>query len=386
MKIREKLNHFLLRVGRRLELRRVWAYPETLQLVPTNACNLRCKNCPKTYYPTDTRHLSSDVYTRVKEALFKNIRVLNLQGLGEPLIAPLFPQMLEDAEKHRLKVIFVTNATTLDRAMTKKLVKIGAIITISLDGAKPETHERARPGSKFSQVMEVFDIFKEEKQRQESSGFVLNINTVVNVMNVNELEGIIDIAARYGINCINLINPAIGERDDEFAKGAIGNHPELLSSQINDLIMKAQTKGVYLSFPDFILKYAKKNGNDSHNLKRDETSETILGKRLFPGKCLDPWNMIYIDVDGWVRPCCRAIWLGMGNILENTFWEIWNNKHYRELRGCINTNNPPDFCRTCNTNWGINRGDEFYLEKLRQRGIQLQDPPRIGIRGNQESK
>lgn len=382
----EKLNHFLLRVGRRLELKRVWAYPETLQLVPTNACNLRCKNCPKTHYSSDNRHLSPEVYKRAKEDLFRNIRVLNLQGLGEPLLAPLFPQMIDDAENYGLKIIFVTNATTLDKVMIEKLVQIGATITISLDGARPETHEMSRPGSKFSQLMEAFELFKEEKQKQVNSDFVLNINTVVNTMNVNEVEGIIDIAGRYNVKCVNLINPAIGERNDEFAKIAIGNHPELLSSQIHYLIKKAISIGVHLSFPDFILKFCNSSKSDNKDSSPDYKREERRDNRLFPGKCFDPWNKIYIDVDGWVRPCCRAIWLGMGNILENSFWEIWNNEHYRGLRGSINTNNPPDFCRNCNMNTGINRGDEFYIEKLKQRGIQLPDPPLIGIRGIQENK
>ena len=97
---------------------------------------------------------------------------------------------------------------------------------------------------------------------------------------------------------------------------------------------------------------------------------------------MDPWNMVYIDVDGWVRPCCRATWVGMGNLLTEDFRDIWNNRHYRDLRGSINTNNPPEFCRTCNMNSGINRGDERHVERLKAMGIALPEPPRIGVTRN----
>lgn len=378
----KKINHFLLRVGRRFQLRRVWAYPEIVQLIPTNACNLHCKNCPKTYYATDNRHLHPEVYARVRNDLFKHIKVLNLQGLGEPLLAPLFPKMLEEAEEYGLKVVFVTNATLLDRALIKKLIKIGANVTISLDGANAETHEKARPGSNFSQILDAFALFKEERKVQGNTGFLLHINTVVNRMNVDEIDGIIDIAAKYGINLVNLINPGVGDRTDEFAVAAIGKHPHLLASKIDSLIKKAKLLGIGLLYPVFAA--ANNQPQDAEHKPESQKSPSKpihQNKRLFPGRCLDPWNMIYIDVDGWVRPCCRVLWLGMGNILENSFWEIWNNKHYRTLRKHINSNNPPDFCRTCDMNWGINLGDDLYVKKLEEMGITLPKPPIIGVTG-----
>jgi radical SAM protein with 4Fe4S-binding SPASM domain len=120
------------------------------------------------------------------------------------------------------------------------------------------------------------------------------------------------------------------------------------------------------------------NGRTDSSTEVPPESPTPPPGRLFPGRCRDPWSMVYIDVDGWVRPCCRAIWIGMGNILAESFHSIWNNAAYRLLRETIHSDNPPDFCRTCNTGWGITQGDERYMDKLAARGIVLPKAPYIG--------
>jgi MoaA/NifB/PqqE/SkfB family radical SAM enzyme len=384
--IRKRINHFLLRAGRRLQLRRVFAYPEHLQVVSTHACNLRCLNCSKTYYTTDNQHLSAEVYRRVRDSLFPYARSLSLEGLGEPLLGPLFPEMLEDAAKQSLKICFVTNATRLDDKMIKQIVRVGADVAISLDGATAETHERSRPGSRFSQVLESFARFQEERKARPDTDFHLNISTVVNRLNLDEISGLLSIAAKYGITTVCLMNPGVGDRTDLFAREAIGAFPDLFASRIGGLVEQARTLGVHLDYPRLLSGSAPLPGNGtiqdvppSDSPAPNRSSSPTPDQRFFPARCMDPWNMVYIDVDGWVRWCCRATGVAMGNLLEHDFWDIWNNEHYRSLRGCINTNNPPEFCRSCNLNWGVTGGDERYVEKLKAMGITLPAPPRIGI-------
>jgi len=352
-------------------------FPRELQIVPTNACNLRCRNCPKTYYKTDDRHLHPDIYERVKKELFPYVRVLNLQGLGEPLMSPLLPQMIEDARVYDLKIQFVTNAVLFKSGMIKKLVETGASVTVSLDGAMPKTHEEARPGARFETIMNVLQEFRDEREKT-ATDFSLNINTVVTSKNIEELEGILEIASRYRAEVVNLINPGVGERDDEFARAAISRHPELLGQKIAQLVDKAEQLGIDLVYPGFVTPKKNETLQARNNDHTTGHKEEPAG-RLFPGKCYDPWRLVYIDVDGWVRPCCRALWIGMGNIMEQSFRSIWNNEHYVKLRASVNSNNPPEFCRTCTVQWGITQGDEFYVEKLEGRGIVLPEPPEIGV-------
>jgi MoaA/NifB/PqqE/SkfB family radical SAM enzyme len=370
-----KYRNLLARLNRRFEPRRAYGYPQNLQLSPTNACNLRCSNCPKTYHPTNNQHMPPDVYRRVKEQLFPHVNVLDLQGLGEPTMAPLFPQMLEDARRHRLRVRFTTNATLLKPPMIEELVAMGAEVTVSLDGALAQTHEESRPGADFEKVVDVLTQFRRAMEKQRRSGFELSINTVVSVRNVGELPEVLSLAAKCRACRLTLINPGVGERNDEFAKAAIGKHPELLRGKIAELRSQAQEVGIHLIYPAFF------NETPLPVAAPAPAAEKMSGNsdRLFPGKCFDPWQMVYIDVDGWVRPCCRAIWLGMGNIMETPFKEIWQGRHYLLLREHVNSNCPPDFCRNCVAAWGITRGDEAFCQKLARQGVRLPDPPVIGV-------
>ena len=375
-RIRRKFNSGLNRLSARRQIQRSLGLPREVQLVPTNACNLRCRACPKTYYQTDNRHLHPDVYEKVKRELFPFIRILNMQGLGEPMLSPLFDQMVNDAGKLGIKIQFVTNATKFNSDIMHKLVKYGADVTISLDGAQKDTHEYARPGSSFSTIMEVFQEFLELRKNITQTDFRLCINTVVTRRNMEELEPILDIAARFQVTFLNLISPGVGERDDEFAREAIGHYPNLLSAELKRLIPKAREACVGLSYPN--LGGQPESGEQKPPMEPIPQEKSKPG-RLFPGTCLDPWRLTYIDVDGWVRPCCRAIWIGMGNIMERPFRKIWNDTHYRKLRAVVNSNNPPDFCRSCTLVWGITYGDEFYMKTLEKRGIKLPPPPRIGV-------
>jgi MoaA/NifB/PqqE/SkfB family radical SAM enzyme len=375
--IRRKLNSGLNRISRKLELRHAIGLPCEIQLVPTNACNLRCKPCPKTWYDTDNRHLAPEIYERVKKELFPHIRILNLQGLGEPLLSPVFHGMVEDAKHHDIKIKFVTNATKFTSSLMKRLVECGADVTISLDGACAQTHEEARPGARFSLIMEVLDDFRSLKNQCTPTDFHLSINTVVTKRNVNELEAILDLGIKYRIAALNLINPGVGDRGDDYARDVIAHYPKLFSEQMNKILPRAKSNGILLQYPH-LEGSPVPEGNNTVEGKEYRLS----GKRLFPGKCHDPWRLTYIDVDGWVRPCCRAVWIGMGNIMEKPFRKIWNDAPYKDLRRFINSNNPPDFCRTCTLWWGITCGNELYMDELKKRGIDLPPPPFIGIRDN----
>jgi MoaA/NifB/PqqE/SkfB family radical SAM enzyme len=338
--------------------------------------------CPKTWYDTDNRHMSREVYARVREQVLPHARVLNLQGLGEPMLSPLFGTMLDDAERHGLRVLFVTNTMFFKPGYVDRLVGLGAQITVSIDGACNETHLESRPGNDLDGVLSVLRSFRDARARQPGTGFELHINTVVTTRNVDQLEGILDLCIPLGISGYQLINPGVGPRTDEFARDAIGNEPDRLAARLPALVRKAETHGIRMSYPQF-----GSSGSPNSETTRKESvpaerpprpAATRRGKSPFPGKCRDPWNSVYIDVDGWIRPCCRAIWIGMGNILLEPFERIWNNHEYRTLRRTIHGEGPPAFCRNCNTGWGITRGDERYIEKLEARGIRLPRPPRIG--------
>src|SRR5438874_9370804 len=94
--------------------------PRFLQLEPVGQCNLRCKMCPIQFRRDGPPHgppafMDFDVFTKLLDE-FPALEVLQLQGLGEPMMHPRFFDMIEYAVGRGVKVSTNTNATFLNAA------------------------------------------------------------------------------------------------------------------------------------------------------------------------------------------------------------------------------------------------------------------------------
>ncbi len=373
-----RLQRFGGRVSRKLDLPWHPGWPEEVQIVPSNACNFRCKACPKYAYETDNRMIPRRVYDRVREQILPWVRRVNLQGLGEPMLSPLFMPMLRDARDLGHDIAFVTNASLFDQDRVREITQSPSRMVISVDGATAKTHTDSRPEADFDQLLSALAMVRDEVDGGEAHPrFEFCVNVVVTLRNLSELEGIVTIAAEHRAKNVQLIAPGVAGREDDFAKDCIGYHSEKFREHFPAVRDHAEKLGIPLVTPLFLQEQPAK-GEDGHNKPRQSG-------RLFPQKCFDPWRTVFIDVDGWVRPCCVAGWIGMGNILEEDFRAIWNNEHYQKLRRSVNSNAPPSFCRGCTTNWGINGGDTEHVANLEKAGIELPPPPSIGVMWDKEA-
>lgn len=354
----------------------MYGFPETVYVVPSNACNFRCRACPKSVYSTDNRMLDKQVYERVRMRLLPHARKVVLQGLGEPMLSPLFMPLLRDVRDLGLCVEFTTNASLIDETDAAEILACPAQMTISIDGSCAATHEDSRPGARFTQLLQVLSFVKHHIEADRAHPrFRLCVNTVITTRNLDEIEAIIDLCADHHASHLVLMVPAMGARSDAFAHDAIGNHEKLFESRIPTIRSHAQQRGIVLTLPPYL---------ESRLVETPVTASSSLP--LFPQKCLDPWRAVFVDVDGWVRPCCRGLNISMGNLIGQDFWDIWNGRHYFRLRETVNSDAPPEFCRNCSLAWGITGGDPNHEAKLAQRGICLAPPPAVGLTWDFESQ
>jgi radical SAM protein with 4Fe4S-binding SPASM domain len=66
--------------------------------------------------------------------------------------------------------------------------------------------------------------------------------------------------------------------------------------------------------------------------------------------CSSPSTSIFIFYDGRVLPCCHPhahASMTMGNLMTQSFQEIWNGRLYRNLRAGLFTGDAPPLCRKC---------------------------------------
>ncbi len=62
--------------------------------------------------------------------------------------------------------------------------------------------------------------------------------------------------------------------------------------------------------------------------------------------CVDPWQMLFVQANGDVFPCC-VITASMGNLKERGLDEIWRGTTFRFLRRTLASVTPVPACREC---------------------------------------
>jgi len=219
---RSLIKRVATRLAKEFSLPYMLEKPCVLQIVPTNACYLRCRACHKNYYRSNNDHMAPEVYKRIKEQAFDTAETVNLQGLGEPTLSLMFTEMLEDAIRHNFFITFVTNASKLSMEHIRILAQARANVVISIDGAKADTHQYSKVGSNFSQILDVLQQLKEARKQYPSGQMSICFSTVVTRYNIEEIADIIRLAKKFDVSNVNLITPGVGDRKDEFALQTIG--------------------------------------------------------------------------------------------------------------------------------------------------------------------
>lgn len=95
----------------------------------TNVCNLSCDFCPGTRRKRG--FLSPDSFRILTQKLRPHVRYLYLHLMGEPLLHPELPKLLEIAGAQGFKVIITTNGTLLPR-QAQPLASSSAVHKISI--------------------------------------------------------------------------------------------------------------------------------------------------------------------------------------------------------------------------------------------------------------
>ena len=295
------------------------------------------------------------------------------------MMSPLFFTMLADARAMGLDIRFTTNGSLITRESAAEIAASPVRLVLSIDGAVAETHEDSRPGADFQQLLNALRTIRDAAaQPGVHPGFRFQVNTVVTRRNLDEIPGILDLAASHGAGALDLIAPGMGAREDPFARDTIGRHEALFAARIPAIREAAQRLGIAVTVPPFV---------EPPDALAADTPFVPTDDRPFPQECPDPWRTVYVDVDGWIRPCCRALNIGMGNILDTPFWDIWNGPHYLRLRAALCSNAPPSFCRDCTLPWGITGGDSNYpAEAGGARRHAAARRPQIGFTWDKQSR
>lgn len=167
----------------------------------TDACNFRCRHCYQNKFVAsselDEKGLKSVSDRIIQAAGDQNTKaVINITG-GEPFLKQELFELLAylDSSSQISQLIIITNASLINRQITKKLKGIKKLnqIKVSLDGATCASNDAIRGVGSFDKTMEAIGLLKE-------SGFLVIVMFTAMKSNLKESAGLFELCRKLNLN------------------------------------------------------------------------------------------------------------------------------------------------------------------------------------------
>lgn len=323
--------------------------PRGLGIALTNRCNIRCIMCNVWKDPWD---IPEKTIREITELLPYLERIF-WQG-GEVFLSPYFEELLDRISAFpNIRQDINTNGLLMDENWARKLVKVNANVIFSIDGITKETYEYIRKGAKFEDLLRNIELFNEhvESSKGETKDNGGRCSTIINLVlmksNYQELGGFIDFAKKYKFERLQ-VTPVDIDNDENIFLYKNKEALAFIERVMPGILEKAKSYGISVSnwLPaiedhpsccDEVVSSQKEQRIDSSKANHI-TTET--NNRL---SCFWPWQFLFIDWGGRVRPQCFCI-KPVGNILKNTIEEIWNTEIMKMYRQKLFNNDCQDWC------------------------------------------
>jgi radical SAM protein with 4Fe4S-binding SPASM domain len=273
--------------------------PLSVLIEPTNACNLNCIYCPtgdSSLMKSTGRKagmMEGSLFTKIVNDMkvFKNkINIIHLFKDGEPLLHISLPEMVKQVKDAEIAEIvsITTNGTLLQKHIIDKFLQFGLdMIRISIAHVNEDGYEAMTGKCAFDWVQRRVELLYNEKIKMNSKMIVF----------------------------VKIIDASLTEEERElFIK---------IFSPICDFYSIDQIVG-----------WGHGDKKDFFNGKKVDKSIDGLFELRDIKVCPDIFKGVAINFDGTVSACC-VDWcreLVIGDLKEDSFFDIWNGEKLRKLR------------------------------------------------------
>ncbi len=364
-------------------------FPKHLLIETTTRCNLRCKQCAHVIHKYKFADMSLDTFYKLRP-LFPSAEQVALYGHGETFLYPHFFEMLKELKQHDIFVYVTTNGTLITEKVARRLVDLELDrLAFSLDAATPELFNEIRRGADFNHIIDnIRTLNAIKKQRRQDDKPILSIMYCAMKSNIQEFPKLVRLADElnmtHGVALMNIYEYGISGE-------SLVECPEIAERYINEANRLAQQLAVplgglengfeglrimpvQLSLWDMIYRNYREFRRSFHRTALLRTKLSRLVEHRHPNNgiqqakptsltttpsiqkadsstlrvkdCQDPWDFLFVDVHGNIRPCCTSHRI-MGSVYENDLATIWNSPAYQEFRARMVSSDIPEECRTC---------------------------------------
>jgi radical SAM protein with 4Fe4S-binding SPASM domain len=333
--------------------------PKTLKIEISSRCNLACRFCgraaaleatngqsdrPSTrYLLKQSPRLGTDMSLKAFQQLVDDLPQLeeiDIQGVGEPLINPAALEMIRWAGSRKIRVTFTTNGTLISKKAAEVLVSSTVRqLTVSVDGATPDTYAFLRRGSSLQRVVNNIQRLVALRNLSGSSTPRIRLAMVLTSHNILELPGLIELASRCGADVVtcSALKPVVPGLENWLPDEGV------VKRSIDEAANLAVISGV--SFECEVIM----------------PGVEITEKKPTQSLCIWPWLSAMVTVDGYITPCCYVTdpaVFNLGNLRDQSFSSIWAGPTYREFRRQLREGRTSSLpCRSCFDYVGLSQTD-----------------------------
>lgn len=290
--------------------------PSVYVIDPISRCNINCVMCPNSKMAeSQIGAISLPKFEQIVKVISPYAEFLMLYWMGEPLLHPKFPRLLEIAKKHiKGKIVVSSNMTVFDTDSYTALVTSADIVLCCIDRWEKVYYERVRRGADLDVVTE-------------------NTKKLLNLRDTEKTD------CEVIVKGLDIKSNT--EEYDSFRNYWEGLGAKTLMAWLNTWAGTMPTL-------------------------RNAASIAIPRQHDERVPCADLWFKMVIDWNGRVQMCCFD-WsydnqISEG-ITENWLVEAWHGKKMQELRAAHSKGNfgITNLCDNCDS-WGEPAEHEAYTE------------------------
>lgn len=375
------------------------AGPVSIELVPTERCNLNCLSCWRQGWDKEkleeryAQEMSDERLLKlIDEAAEIGVKEIAFVGGGEPLYRSVTPKLIRKIKGYGMECDLVTNGALFTKDFIEEMVKIGVDrVKFSIDGVDAETHDYLRGvEGTFKKVMANIEHFARMKTTLNSEKPRLLFNTVISNKNYRQLPDIVKLGDSVGLNGIGLLPLTVF---DESARHLKLTHEQTIEfkSILKEAIRLSKEFRMEDNFEHFLdPKYMEKTesmhevmmeevpkGHDSNKKSLKEIIRKEYPKSKDPLEnfkflpCYIPWHHITIIPNGNIAPCFSPwVWNTDVSIKTHSLKELWYGEYFDKFRNIMLNRELPDNCKRCCV-WEVfnNRKIREGIERLIKFGI-----------------
>lgn len=274
------------------------SFPFKVTIDPSSYCNLKCPAChtgikhsampkPKVLKLEDYKK----IFHQVKDYTFS----VALYNWGEPFINKEIFDIISYTRENNVGSTMHSNFNIFNEAMADNLVRSGLThIYLSVDGATQDVYSQYRVKGNLENVINNIKLLNEAKAKHKSIFPLITWKYLKFSHNEHQIEEAKKIAEKLNVN-----------------------HYEVFNAN-------QKLKDIY---------------DEANEYQQDEQKLKSLDFN-----CKSLWQSIYISPKGTVFPCSLAFRESesFGNLLENNFFEVWNNTQFKNARGLFSKQTADD--------------------------------------------